>query len=91
MEFGGKGNHEDINSAPTYPMERSGLRAGARPLGGTHTQAPGFRVLPHSPTPTPTQRVSSSRGENRVFSVPCTFSEVLGSTLHPVEYSVPFV
>ena len=59
MEFGGKGTHEDINSAPTYPMERFGLRAGARPLGGTHSQAPGFRVLPHSPTPTPTQAGSS--------------------------------
>ena len=37
MEFGGKGTHEDINSAPTYPMERFGLRAGARPLGGVPT------------------------------------------------------
>lgn len=48
MEFGGKGTQEDINSAPTYPMERSGLRAGARPLWGGYPH-PGTRL----PSPPP--------------------------------------
>ena len=37
------------------------------------------------------QNVSCSRGKSHIFSESCKFSKVLGSTLYPVESSVPFV
>ena len=64
MEFGGKGTHEDINSAPTYPMERFGLRAGARPLEGD--PQPGTRLpsppLLAPPPPHPGRQLRRHRG-----------------------------